>query len=74
MLESFVSTQKQSVQRAMQRKFRKFISYKRDFFELILTALRGLLKEQLRYEQVRWEPRDVSLPECSQVHRTGGPR
>lgn len=39
LLESFVSTQKQSVQKAMAKKFKRYISYKQDFFELIMAAL-----------------------------------
>lgn len=43
LLESFISTQKQSVQKAMAKKFKRYIAYKRDFFELILAALQVLL-------------------------------
>lgn len=34
-----MSTQKQSVQKSMAKKFKRYIAYKRDFFELILAAL-----------------------------------
>mmetsp|Transcript_15174 Transcript_15174/g.45748 ORF Transcript_15174/g.45748 Transcript_15174/m.45748 type:complete len:886 (-) Transcript_15174:420-3077(-) len=50
MLDSFVSTQKQSVQKAMQKKFRKFITSKTEFHELALTTLRELLRQQLNVE------------------------
>ena len=39
MLESFVSTQKMGVQKALQKKFRQFISYKQDFVELLIATL-----------------------------------
>ena len=39
MLESFVSTQKMGVQKALQKKFRQFISYKQDFVELLMATL-----------------------------------
>jgi len=52
LLDSFISTQKQSVQRAMAKKFRKYVSYKRDFHDLVMAALQGLLRDQLRREQV----------------------
>jgi DNA replication licensing factor MCM2 len=50
LLESFISTQKLSVQKTLQRKFKRFITYKRDFEELLLSTLQGLVREQLRYE------------------------
>ncbi len=50
-MQSFVSTQKQSVQRSMARKFTHFISAPGDNFELVLTVLRGLLRDQARAVQ-----------------------
>ncbi len=50
LLDSFISTQKLSVQKTLQRKFKRFVSYKRDFQELLLSALQGLVREQIRYE------------------------
>jgi hypothetical protein len=50
LLDSFISTQKLSVQKTLQRKFRRFVAYKRDFQELLLSALQGLVREQIRYE------------------------
>ena len=40
MVQSFVSTQKQSVQRSMARKFAQFIGARGDNLELVLTVLR----------------------------------
>jgi hypothetical protein len=39
MLESFVATQKLSVQKALRRKFRRYISAKSDFNGLVLLKL-----------------------------------
>ena len=50
LLDSFISTQKLSVQKTLQRKFRRFVAYKRDFQELLLSTLQGLVREQIRYE------------------------
>ena len=52
MLESFISTQKLSVQKMLARKFQRFISYKRDFLELLMAALQGLVREQLQLEAI----------------------
>lgn len=51
MVQSFVSTQKQSVQRSMSRKFAQFISARGDNYELVLTVLRGMLRDQSRAAQ-----------------------
>ena len=48
MVQSFVSTQKQSVQRSMTRKFAQFVSVRGDNYELVLTVLRGMLRDQRR--------------------------
>lgn len=34
----------------LQRKFKRFVTYKRDFEELLLSTLQGLVREQLRFE------------------------
>lgn len=52
MLESFISTQKLSVQKAMRRKFQKYITYKRDFNELALHTLRQMVRDTLQAERV----------------------
>lgn len=48
MVQSFVSTQKQSVQRSMTRKFAQFVGSRGDNHELVLTVLRGMLRDQAR--------------------------
>lgn len=65
MLDSFVSTQKQSVQKSMEKKFRKFLTSKSEFAELALTTLRALLRDQLRMESVTGEDNlgaDIIVP------------
>ncbi len=56
LLESFISTQKLSVQKTLQRKFKRFVSHQRDFQELLLSVLQGLVREQLRYEAMNGAP------------------
>lgn len=52
MLESFISTQKFGVQKALQKSFKKFITYKKDFNELLLHLLRGLVTDSIRFEEM----------------------
>lgn len=52
MLESFISTQKFGVQKALQKSFKKFITYKKDFNELLLHLLRGLIQDAIRFEEL----------------------
>lgn len=53
MLESFVSTQKMGVQKALQKKFKRFITYKQDFVELMMATLQSLMREQVRIDQLQ---------------------
>lgn len=52
MLESFVSTQKMGVQKALQKKFRQFISYKKDFVELLMATLQASLMRHMSLQSV----------------------
>ncbi|XP_024380390.1 DNA replication licensing factor MCM2 [Physcomitrium patens] len=52
MLESFISTQKFGVQKALQKSFKKYITYKKDFNELLLHLLRGLVADAIRFEEM----------------------
>eukprot|EP00897_Mesotaenium_endlicherianum_P009211 jgi/Mesen1/8318/ME000457S07522 len=47
LLESFVSTQKFGVQKALSKTFKKFMTFKKDFNELLLHLLRQLVKDAL---------------------------
>ena len=48
MLESFISTQKASVQHHMKRAFRRYLTFKRDYHQLCLDALRELVNDEIR--------------------------
>ena len=50
MLESFIAAQKLSAQKQMERKFRKYITYKQDVNDLLLFCLRQLLREHIRFD------------------------
>eukprot|EP01018_Ginkgo_biloba_P017870 Gb_10893 [translate_table: standard] len=52
LLDSFISTQKYGVQKALQKSFKKYITYKKDYNELLLHLLRGLVKDILRFEEL----------------------
>ena len=53
MLESFISTQKIGVQKALQKKFKHFMSHRQDFVELMMATLQALMREQLRIDQLQ---------------------
>ncbi|XP_076891178.1 DNA replication licensing factor MCM2-like [Bidens hawaiensis] len=52
MLESFISTQKFGVQKALKKSFKKHIIHKKDYNELVMHVLNQLKKEALRFEQI----------------------
>ncbi|XP_024542557.1 DNA replication licensing factor MCM2 isoform X1 [Selaginella moellendorffii] len=64
LLDSFIATQKYGVQKALQKSFKKYMTYKRDFNELLLHLLRGLVKDALRFEELMTMPG----PRLSVVH------
>ena len=45
-----------SVQKALARKFQRYIAHKADFVELLMSALQGLVREQLRFEALTGTP------------------
>mmetsp|Transcript_25307 Transcript_25307/g.42404 ORF Transcript_25307/g.42404 Transcript_25307/m.42404 type:complete len:904 (-) Transcript_25307:420-3131(-) len=51
-LQSFIATQKYSVQRTLTRKFKHYLSFQQDFNALALDLLRSLVRETMRYEEV----------------------
>ncbi|GBG79966.1 hypothetical protein CBR_g30228 [Chara braunii] len=63
MLESFISTQKYGVQKALSKSFKKFMTYKKDFNELLLHILRQLVKEAMRYDELMSRSRRVTSVE-----------
>lgn len=52
LLDSFISTQKFGVQKALQKSFKKYMTFKRDYNELLLHLLRGLVKDALHFEEI----------------------
>ncbi|KAJ1256440.1 hypothetical protein BS78_K026400 [Paspalum vaginatum] len=52
LLDSFISTQKFGVQKALQKNFRKYMTYKKDYNELLLLLLRTLVKDALHFEEI----------------------
>ncbi|RDX62476.1 DNA replication licensing factor MCM2, partial [Mucuna pruriens] len=52
LLESFISTQKFGVQKALQKSFRKYMTFKKDYNELLLYILGELVKNALHFEEI----------------------
>ncbi|KAL4313367.1 hypothetical protein GQ457_01G024950 [Hibiscus cannabinus] len=52
LLESFISTQKFGVQKALRKSFRQYITFKKDYHGLLLVLLRELVSNALRFEEI----------------------
>ncbi|KAF8400104.1 hypothetical protein HHK36_015979 [Tetracentron sinense] len=52
LLDSFISTQKFGVQKSLQKSFKKYMTFKKDYNELLLYLLRGLVKDALHFEEI----------------------
>ncbi|KAI4336450.1 hypothetical protein L6164_014975 [Bauhinia variegata] len=52
LLDSFISTQKFGVQKALQKSFRRYMTFKKDYNELLLYLLRELVKNALHFEAI----------------------
>ncbi|ONK58662.1 uncharacterized protein A4U43_C09F15380 [Asparagus officinalis] len=52
LLESFISTQKFGVQKALQKSFKKYMTFKKDFNDLLLHLLRALVKDAIHFEEI----------------------
>lgn len=52
LLDSFISTQKFGVQKALQKSFKKYMTFKRDFNGIVLHLLRQLVKDALHFEEI----------------------
>lgn len=50
---SFVSAQKMSIKRTLERGFRKYIPRERDQFELLAFVLGGIVKDRMRFTHLR---------------------
>ncbi|KAJ1812905.1 MCM DNA helicase complex subunit, partial [Coemansia sp. RSA 2598] len=53
-LEGFISAQKQSVMRALRRKFSKYLYARRDHFELLYYLLGKLVQEKMTFHSLRF--------------------
>ncbi|KAJ0969281.1 hypothetical protein J5N97_022158 [Dioscorea zingiberensis] len=52
LLDSFISTQKYGVQKALQKRFKNYMTFKKDYNELLLHFLRVLVKDTLHFEEI----------------------
>lgn len=52
LLDSFISTQKFGVQKALQKSFRKYITFKTDYNDMLIYILRGLVTNALHLEDI----------------------
>ncbi|KAJ2854044.1 MCM DNA helicase complex subunit [Coemansia erecta] len=63
-LEGFISAQKQSVMRALRRKFSKYLYARRDHFELLYYLLGKLVQEKLTFHALRFAG---AIPESVEI-------
>jgi len=61
LLCSFVSAQKFSVRKSLERGFRKYLTHTGDLFHLLFHSLRSLLREAQTYATLRAQQRGVDL-------------
>ncbi|XP_071702697.1 DNA replication licensing factor MCM2-like [Rutidosis leptorrhynchoides] len=52
LLDSFISTQKFGVQKALQKSFKKYMTFKKDFNAIVLHLLNQLVKDALQFEEM----------------------
>ncbi|KAL1550544.1 DNA helicase [Salvia divinorum] len=52
LLDSFISTQKFGVQKALQKNFTKYMIFKKDSNGIVLHLLRGLVEDTLQLEEI----------------------
>ncbi|XP_068667407.1 DNA replication licensing factor MCM2-like [Aristolochia californica] len=52
LLESFISTQKFGVQKALEKNFKKYMTFKKDYNEFVLHLLRGLVRDALHFGEI----------------------
>ncbi|XP_051122659.1 DNA replication licensing factor MCM2 [Andrographis paniculata] len=62
LLDSFISTQKFGVQKALQKSFKKYMIFKKDFNAIVLHLLRILVKEALHLEEIVTGSAAANLP------------
>ncbi|KAL8481927.1 hypothetical protein ACS0TY_027626 [Phlomoides rotata] len=52
LLDSFLSTQKFGVQKALRKSFKRYMIFKKDFNGIVLHLLRTLVKDTLQFEEI----------------------
>nr|ACN78877.2 minichromosome maintenance 2 protein [Pisum sativum] len=52
LLDSFISTQKFGVQKALQKSFRKYITFKKDYNDMLIYILQELVKSAIKFEEI----------------------
>ncbi|KAM7468806.1 hypothetical protein LguiB_016368 [Lonicera macranthoides] len=52
LLDSFISTQKFGVQKALEKSFKKYMTFKKDFNGIVLHLLRQLVKDALHFQEI----------------------
>jgi hypothetical protein len=63
MVESFISTQKYSLQRELQRSLRRFIVLPSDYYAVLLHALRDLLRQERQQQRMLGDMSDeINIP------------
>ncbi|PRP86025.1 hypothetical protein PROFUN_05796 [Planoprotostelium fungivorum] len=53
-LDSFVSAQQFSVSKVMRKRFHQYLTYKRDYNDLLLHVLQNLLKDAIHFHQIKY--------------------
>lgn len=66
LIASFINAQKNSVRSSLERGFRKYLVYRSDFFDLLLHALRSLIREAQIYSSLRTN-RSPGLLTCREL-------
>ncbi|ODM92012.1 DNA replication licensing factor mcm2 [Orchesella cincta] len=73
-LESFIDTQKFSVTRQMRKQFSRYLTYRKDNYELLLFILKNMISEQTIYLENRYRavPDYVEVNEKDFVEKANG--
>lgn len=67
MLESFINAQKFAVRKSLRRSFKQYLTYKRDFNDLLLFALQELMQEQQALDEMKRQAAGAALPDTLEV-------
>lgn len=67
MLESFISSQKHAVMKSLRKHFSKYLSYKKDNFELLLFTLKQMVKEGLDMRRFKGVGRTLEQEEPIEI-------